>query len=156
MQKRTMEFSLGVFLILAFFALVFLCVKVVGSDVGGKLSGPNYEVSAYFDNVGNLHTGAPVRAAGVVVGKVTAIALDSRSYRAKVALRLQKKYHFPSDSVASIMTMGILGEQYVGLEAGADTDSLKEGSVIRITNSALVLEDIVHKAVARLLDQPRN
>ena len=156
MRKRTIEFSLGVFLILACLALAFLCVKVIGYEVGGKGIGPTYEVSAYFDNVGNLHIGAPVRVAGVVVGKVTGITLDSQSYRAKVILRLQEKYHFPRDSVASILTMGVLGEQYVGLEMGADTDSLKEGGVIPITNSALILEDIVHKTIAHVLDQPRS
>lgn len=141
MNKRYIEFWVGVFVLVGFAALLFLALKVGNLGVG---SGADYyTVTAKFNNIGSLKVRAPVRAAGVTVGRVLAIDFDSQSYQARVSMAITNGYPFPTDTSASILTSGVLGENYVGLEAGADETMLTEGNNIEITQSAVVLEQVI-------------
>jgi phospholipid/cholesterol/gamma-HCH transport system substrate-binding protein len=131
----------GLFVIAGFAALLFLALKV-GSTSAVSASN-SYEVVARFDNIGGLKPRAPVKSAGVVVGRVADIRFDNETYEAAVTLRLDKRYAFPKDTSASIMTSGLLGEQYVGLEAGGDSQALKDKDRVLITQSAVVLENLI-------------
>ncbi|MDR1424144.1 MAG: outer membrane lipid asymmetry maintenance protein MlaD [Azoarcus sp.] len=141
MSRTTLDLWVGLFVALGFAALVFLAVKV-GSYAGAS-GGTTYAVEAAFDNIGGLKARAPVKSAGVVVGRVGAIHFDSHSYRAIVRLDLDGRYEFPADTSAAILTSGLLGEQYIGLDPGADGEVLKDGSKLQITQSAVVLEKLI-------------
>jgi phospholipid/cholesterol/gamma-HCH transport system substrate-binding protein len=123
-------------------ALVFLALKAanLGSFVGG---GDAYPLQARFDNIGGLKARAPVRSAGVNVGRVTAIALDPKTYQGVVTLEINKGVEFPKDSSAKILTSGLLGDQYIGIEPGADDKNFVSGEVIKQTQSAVVLENLI-------------
>lgn len=141
MSRTTLDLWVGFFVALGFAALVFLAVKVGSySDLSGN---PTYAVEAAFDNIGGLKARAPVKSAGVVVGRVGGIRFDSRSYRAIVRLDLDGHYEFPTDTSAAILTSGLLGEQYIGLDPGADSENLKNGDTLQITQSAVVLEKLI-------------
>lgn len=141
MSRTTLDLWVGFFVVLGFAALVFLAMKV-GSFTG--LNGATlYSVEAPFDNIGGLKVRAPVKSAGVLVGRVADIRFDAERYRAVVRLDLDSRYEFPRDTIASILTSGLLGEQYVGIEAGADAEVLKAGDMIQITQSAVVLERLI-------------
>jgi len=140
MSRTTLDLWVGVFVAAGFAALVFLAVKV-GSYSGA--SGPVYSVSAAFDNIGALKVRAPVKSAGVVVGRVGSIGFDRTAFRAVVRLDLDGRYGFPVDTSASILTAGLLGEQYIGLDPGAEEAELKAGDKLQITQSAVVLEKLV-------------
>jgi len=141
MERSTMDLWVGIFVIIGFGALLFLALKVGNLSVG--TTGATYTVIARFDNIGGLKGRAPVRASGVVVGRVSAIAFDNTRYEANVIVTLDAKYKFPKDTTASILTSGILGENYVGLDAGGDSEMLKDGDKIQITQSAVVLERLI-------------
>jgi phospholipid/cholesterol/gamma-HCH transport system substrate-binding protein len=122
-------------------AILFLALKA-----GNLLSlsfEDTYSVSARFDNIGGLKPRAPVKSAGVVVGRVAAIGFDTQTYQARVDINLEKRFTFPKDSSAKILTSGLLGEQYVGLEPGADEKNLVAGDAIKSTQSAVVLENLI-------------
>ena len=102
-----------------------------------------YSVTARFDNIGGLKPRAPVKSAGVVVGRVAAINFDDKTYQATVTLNIEDTFHFPKDSSAKILTSGLLGEQYIGIEAGGDEQHLAQGSKITQTQSAIVLESLI-------------
>lgn len=121
--------------------MLFLALKV-GNLASANLS-ESYLVKARFDNIGGLKVRAPVKSAGVVVGRVQNIDFDAERYQAVVALEVDKRYQFPRDTFATILTSGLLGEQYVGLEAGGDTEVLKAGEDIKKTQSAVVLEKLI-------------
>ncbi|MDR1423269.1 MAG: outer membrane lipid asymmetry maintenance protein MlaD [Azoarcus sp.] len=140
MSRTTLDLWVGVFVAVGFAALVFLAVKV-GNHSGS--SGPIYTVSAAFDNIGGLKVRAPVKSAGVVVGRVGSIGFDKTKFRAVVRLDLDGRYTFPVDTSASILTSGLLGEQYVGLDPGAEETELKTGDQLQITQSAVVLEKLI-------------
>jgi phospholipid/cholesterol/gamma-HCH transport system substrate-binding protein len=141
MSKTVLDLWVGLFVIAGIAALLFLALKV------GSMSTVNatdsYEVTARFENIGGLKARAPVKSAGVVVGRVTDIRFDNKTYEAEVTLRLDKRYAFPKDTTATIMTSGLLGEQYIGLEAGGDSQKLKDKDRIRITQDAVVLENLI-------------
>ncbi len=141
MNKTVLDLWVGLFVIAGIAALLFLALKV------GSMSAVNtsnsYEVVARFDNIGGLKPRAPVKSAGVVVGRVADIRFDNETYEAAVTLRLDKRYAFPKDTSAAIMTSGLLGEQYIGLEAGGDSQTLKDKDRILITQSAVVLENLI-------------
>lgn len=141
MSRTTLDLWVGVFVALCFAALVFLSMRV--GDFAGFNSAETYRVEAPFDNIGGLKVRAPVKSAGVLVGRVADIRFDVQSYRAVVRLDIDKRYEFPADTTASILTSGLLGEQYVGLEAGADSEMLKSGDRVLITQSAVVLEKLI-------------
>ena len=141
MNKTVLDLWVGLFVITGIAALLFLALKV-GSTNAIK-SSDSYEVVARFENIGGLKPRAPVKSAGVVVGRVADIQFDNKTYEAAVTLRLDKRYAFPKDSSAAIMTSGLLGEQYVDLEAGGDSAKLKEHDRILITQDAVVLENLI-------------
>ncbi|MDO5687090.1 MAG: outer membrane lipid asymmetry maintenance protein MlaD [Neisseria sp.] len=144
MKQSTLELWVGLFVALGIAALVFLSLQVAGSNAtlqGGK----TYTVYADFGDIGGLKTKAPVKVSGVVVGRVSAIELNPETYRAKVAIDLADAYRFSSDVSAQILTSGILGEQYIGLQEGGDMDQLQAGDTITLTSSALVLENLIGK-----------
>lgn len=141
MQRTTLDLWVGIFVITGVAALFVLALKVGNASSVNMSDG--YKVTAEFDNIGGLKVRAPVKSAGVVVGRVESIGLDTRKFRANVALRIDKRYPFPRDSSASILTAGLLGEQYVGMDGGGDEQNLKDGDRLKITQSAIVLEKVI-------------
>ena len=141
MNKTVLDLWVGLFVIAGIGALLFLALKV--GSMSTVNSSNSYVVVAMFDNIGGLKPRAPVKSAGVVVGRVADISFDSQKYEAKVTLRIDKRYEFPKDTTASIMTSGLLGEQYIGLEAGGDSVKLANKDRIMITQSAVVLENLI-------------
>ncbi len=143
MQSKKTDFLVGIFVLLGFLPVFFLALKA------GNLStfsfDKTYQVSAKFDNIGSLKVRAPVKSNGVVVGRVAEVSFDNKDFRAIVKLNMEAKYAFPKDSSATIQTAGLIGEQYIGITAGAEEEMLKEGSEITYTQSALVLEELVSK-----------
>ena len=137
-KNRTLEFYVGIFVFLGFAAMLFMALQAanLGSFTG---SGKTISVTAAFDNIGGLKARAAVKSAGVVVGRVQSVVFDPESFQAKVTMDLDAAY----PSSAKILTSGLLGEQYVGLEAGADEENLKNGDEIRRTQSAVVLETLI-------------
>ena len=136
---------MGLFVVAGMAALFMLAMKV--SNISTLNDNNGYEVTAYFDNVGGLKVRSPVTASGVNVGRVAAIRYDDKLFEALVTLKLDNNYHLPVDSSASIFTSGLLGEQYVGLEPGGAADDLKNGDRIKITQSALILEQIIGRVL---------
>jgi len=141
MNRTVLDFWVGLFVIAGIGALLFLALKV--GSMSTVNSADSYEVIADFQNIGGLKPRAPVKSAGVVVGRVADIRFDNEKYEAAVTLRLDKRYAFPKDTSAAIMTSGLLGEQYVGLEAGGDSQKLKDKDRILITQDAVVLENLI-------------
>jgi len=156
--NRSLEIGTGLFVLLGLAALIFLTTQLPSS--GLKLSFgpvPGYDVTAEFDNIGDLKVGAPVRMAGVTIGSVTAIGLDDQSYRANVHLHIYPQFNeIPEDSYASIETEGLLGGQYVGISPGGLTTYLKGGSQILQTQSAIVLENLINKFFANFAGGSSN
>ena len=141
MSRRGTEILVGFFVLLGIAALVFLALKA--ANLGSFSSGETYSLTAKFDNIGGLKVRAPVRSAGVTVGRVASITLDPKTYQGVVRLEVQKNVQFPSDSSARILTSGLLGDQYIGLEAGAEEKVFAAGDVIKQTQSAVVLESLI-------------
>lgn len=147
MKARTQELAVGVFVVLAAAALFFLAMRVSGL-VSLFSNQDTYEVTAHFENVGGLSPRAKVTLSGVTIGKVRSIILDQQRLDAKVTLDIDKRYNqISTDSYASISTAGLLGEQFISLEPGADESYLKQGDEITLTQSAMVLEDLIRKFV---------
>ncbi len=141
MNRATLNLWVGIFVVGGFIALLFLAFKV-GNFSSGNL-GETYGVSAHFDNIGGLKAGAPVKSSGVLVGRVVAIQFDTKKYDALVTMRLDKRIPFSNDTIASVLTSGILGEQYVGLESGGEPEMLKDGGEVTHTQGAVVLEKLI-------------
>ena len=141
MNKTVLDLWVGLFVIAGIAALLFLALKV--GSTSAITASDSYEVVARFENIGGLKPRAPVKSAGVVVGRVTDIQFDNETYEAAVTLRLDKRYAFPKDSSAAILTSGLLGEQYIGLDAGGDSLKLKAQDRILITQDAVVLENLI-------------
>ena len=149
MTTRFIETMVGLFVVLGLLAVFMLAMKV--SNLSGLTKKEGYEVSAYFENVGGLKVRSPVTVSGVRVGQITGIVYDADRYEAHVTMRIEAKHdYFPIDTTASIYTAGLLGEQYIALEPGAEDDVLKTGDTIEFTQSALVLEEIIGKIVVKL------
>ena len=142
MQKRNIEILVGGFVLLGFIALVFLALKAANQGSFSASSG-SYAVSAKFDNIGGLKPNAAVKSAGVVVGRVEAINFGDKTYQARVSVSLDSRYNFPKDSSLKILTAGLLGEQYLGLEPGSEEKNLAGGDAISSTQSAVVLENLI-------------
>lgn len=143
MKKSVLEFWVGLFVLLGVVAIGFLSFRVAGGNALAGSSGKTYTVYAEFTDIGSLKTKAPVKAAGVLVGRVDSIALDPQTYQAKVSINLDGAYEFSSDVSAQILTSGLLGEQYIGLTQGGDEEHLAAGDTISITSSAMVLENLI-------------
>jgi len=141
MSRAKTDFWVGLFVLLGAIALVFLALRA--GNLSSFSFAPTYQLSANFDNIGGLKVRAPVKSAGVVVGRVSDIAFDNQTFQAVVTLDLEEQYRFPKDSSASILTSGLLGEQYLGLVPGAEEDNFADGEKIRYTQSAVVLEQLI-------------
>ena len=141
MNRKTIDLWVGVFVAIGLASLLFLALKV--GNLASNNMGDTYRLTAKFDNIGGLKVRGPVKSAGVVVGRVVDIGFDKTSYQALVAMEIDTRYQFPKDTFANILTSGLLGEQYIGLEAGGDTAKLAEGSKIKATQSAMVLENLI-------------
>ena len=141
MNRSTIDLWVGLFVVAGIGALLFLALKV--GNLATFSTSQSYQVFARFSNIGGLKARAPVKSAGVVVGRVASIRFDNESYEALVEMRVEQGYQFPKDTTAKILTSGILGEQYVGLEAGGDANMLKDGDRMRLTQSAVVLENLI-------------
>ena len=141
MQKKSLDLWVGLFVLLGALALFFLAIKA--GNLGSINFGAVYPVQAKFDNIGGLKPQAPVKSAGVVVGRVGAINFDDKSFQAVVTLNMDDRYKFPKDSSAKILTAGLLGEQYIGIEPGGDPKNLVAGDNIKLTQSAIVLENLI-------------
>jgi len=141
MERTTIDLWFGAFVTAGFAALLILALKV--GNLGAERATETYKVEARFDNIGGLKVRGPVRSAGVLVGRVEHIHFDNERFQAAVTLALDKRYSFPRDTSASILTSGLLGETYVGLEAGGDDKKLANGDSIKLTQSAVVLERLI-------------
>jgi len=141
MKRSTIDIWVGAFVAAGFAGLLFLALKV--GNLASFSTAQMYQVQAKFANIGGLKVRAPVKSAGVVVGRVSDIKFDNESYEAIVTFNIGANYQFPRDTSAKILTSGLLGEQYVGLEAGGDGTMLKAGERLRLTQSAVVLENLI-------------
>jgi phospholipid/cholesterol/gamma-HCH transport system substrate-binding protein len=148
-SSRTLDLGTGLFVLLGFAALGFLTTQLPGSGLQLHHAAESYNVIAKFDNIGGLKVGAPVSMAGVDIGHVTAIKLDTSEYKAAVTLSIERIYSkIPDDSDASIQTAGLLGANYIGINAGGSEKFLTTGSQLQFTQSAIVLENLVNKFFA--------
>ena len=141
MNRTTLDLWVGIFVAAGFGALLFLALKV--GNLAAFSTAQTYQVHAKFANIGGLKVRAPIKSAGVVVGRVTDIRFDNESFEAVVTMNVGAEHKFPRDTSAKILTSGLLGEQYVGLEAGGDPKNLNDGDTMRLTQSAVVLEDLI-------------
>lgn len=141
MERSKNDVWVGLFVILGLAALVFLALQSANLLNLSWQSG--YTVGAKFDNIGGLKPKAAVRGAGVVVGRVRSISFDDTTYQARVELEIDKRYLFPKDSSLKILTSGLLGDQYIGIEPGADEKNLVNGDTVTATQSAVVLENLI-------------
>jgi phospholipid/cholesterol/gamma-HCH transport system substrate-binding protein len=141
MSKKGIETLVGLFVLLGILALTFIALKAANLASFGQTDG--YTLQARFDNIGGLKPRAPVRSAGVTVGRVTSIRLDPKTYQGLVTMEIERGLQFPRDSSAKILTAGLLGDQYVGLEAGGDEKNLGAGDTVTQTQSAVVLENLI-------------
>jgi len=142
MYSRKREVLVGMFVFLGLIALLFFAIKVSRMQNAPQKS---YLIQARFDNIGSLKPGAPIKSAGVVVGQVRNIQFNDKIYQAVLELEMDQQYHFPKDSQFKIVTAGLLGDQYIGVSAGSDTDFLTAGMHVDNTQSALVLEELIGK-----------
>ena len=143
MKRSTIDAWVGAFVALGLAGLLFLALKV--GNLASFSTDQTYQVQAKFANIGGLKVRAPVKSAGVVVGRVAEIRFDTESYEAIVTVNVGAQYQFPRDTSAKILTSGLLGEQYIGLEAGGDGVMLKNGDRLRLTQSAVVLENLINQ-----------
>ena len=141
MERTTIDLWFGAFVTAGFVALLVLALKV--GNLGAERAAETYRVEARFDNIGGLKVRGPVRSAGVLVGRVEEIHFDNQKFQAAVTLALDKRFQWPKDTSASILTSGLLGETYIGLEAGGDDKKLANGDKITLTQSAVVLERLI-------------
>ena len=141
MERTTIDLWVGLFMLVGLGALTILALKV--GNTGSFAASETYRLTATFTNIGGLKPRAPVKSAGVVVGRVAEIGFDNEKFMAKVTMNIEARYKFPKDSSASILTAGLLGEQYVGLEGGADEAVLAANDAVKLTQSAVVLEKLI-------------
>jgi phospholipid/cholesterol/gamma-HCH transport system substrate-binding protein len=145
MHRKSIDVWVGLFVLLGLAALLFLALKA--GNMSTLSFSKTYAISGKFDNIGGLKPQAPVKSAGVVVGRVGDIRFDDKTFAAVVTLDLDQNHKFPKDSSLKILTAGLLGEQYIGIEPGGDTNNLVEGDRINRTQSAAVLEDLINQFI---------
>jgi phospholipid/cholesterol/gamma-HCH transport system substrate-binding protein len=141
MQRSKNDTWVGLFVVIGMVAVLFLSLQ--SANLMSVSWQKSYSISANFDNIGGLKKQAAVKSAGVVVGRVERITFDDKSFQARVDMALDERFAFPKDSSLKILTSGLLGEQYIGIEAGAETDNLKAGDKVQATQSAVVLENLI-------------
>lgn len=142
MNKKIIDLWVGIFVVIGFAGLAFLALKV-GNLLSSNEERNGYEIEARFDNIGALKPRAPVKSAGVVVGRVESIRLDGKTYEAVVRLHIFSQYQFSKDTIAAVFTSGLLGEQFVGLEIGGDSVMLKDEDQVKKTQSAVQIEKLI-------------
>jgi phospholipid/cholesterol/gamma-HCH transport system substrate-binding protein len=145
MQRKSLDVWVGLFVVLGVVALMFLALKA--GNMGSLAFGETYAVTGKFDNIGSLKRQAPVKGAGVVVGRVSSITFDDRTFQALVTMDIEVAYKFPKDSSAKILTSGLLGEQYIGIDPGGAMENLVAGDKINRTQSATVLENLINQFI---------
>lgn len=156
MQSRTLEILVGFFVCLGVAAIFLLTFRVASLDTVGTGSN-NYRITAKFDTIGGLAIGASVRMAGVKIGRVKGISIDPTSFQAVTTLEIDgRQSNIPQDSTAKILTSGLLGEQYVGLEPGGDDKTLRNGDEIKFTQSAFVLENLIGQFLTSMTQKDNN
>ncbi len=141
MGKRQTEILVGGFVLLGLLAILFLAMK--SANLASFSFDSHYRVLARFDEIGGLKVKAPVKSAGVTVGRIADISFDNKTFQALVTLEIDRRYEFPTDTSAKVLTAGLLGDRYVGLEPGGDDKNLQPGDVIKMTQSAIVLENLI-------------
>jgi len=141
MTRKELDLWVGIFAVAGIGAMLFLSLKV--ANLASFTGSDSYQIKAKFDNIGGLKVRAAVKSAGVVVGRVGEIRFDNESFEAVVTMNLDSRYQFPKDSSAKILTSGLLGEQYIGLSPGGDSANLKSGDSLKLTQSAVVLENLI-------------
>jgi phospholipid/cholesterol/gamma-HCH transport system substrate-binding protein len=146
--SKNIEIMVGVFVLLGFIALFLLALNI--SNVSSLGANNGYTVRVYFDNIGGLRTRAPISMSGVKIGRVSQIAYNQQRGQAEVSMTIEPQYQLSIDATASIYTAGLLGEQYISLEPGAEDEVLKSGDMITLTQSAMVLEEIIGKFMVDL------
>lgn len=151
-RNRTLDLWVGLFAVLGIGALLFLALKAANAT--GFSADKTYAIKAQFGNIGGLKVRAPVKSAGVVVGRITAIAFDPKEFEAVVEMAIDARFEFPKDTSAKILTSGLLGEQFIGLQAGGDTANLKTGDTLKITQSAVVLENLISQFLFNKAAEP--
>jgi phospholipid/cholesterol/gamma-HCH transport system substrate-binding protein len=141
MERSTIDLWVGLFVVAGFCAITFLALRV--GNMGSLTGEETYQLYAQFTNIGGLKPRAAVKSSGVVVGRVADITFDNEKFMAKVTMNVDKRYKFPKDTSAAILTAGLLGEQYIGFEGGAEDAMLAGGETIKLTQSAVVLEKLI-------------
>jgi phospholipid/cholesterol/gamma-HCH transport system substrate-binding protein len=141
MTRKELDLWVGIFAVIGIGALLFLSLKV--ANLASFTTADTYRINASFDNIGGLKVRAAVKSAGVVVGRVGEIRFDNGTFEAVVAMDIDGRYQFPKDSSAKILTSGLLGEQYISLSPGGDSANLKNGETLKLTQSAVVLENLI-------------
>jgi len=141
MTRKELDLWVGIFAVAGIGAMLFLSLKV--ANLASFTSADTYQINAKFENIGGLKIRAPVKSAGVVVGRVGDIRFDNESFEAVVSMNIDSRFQFPKDSSAKILTSGLLGEQYIGITAGGDLVNLKKGDTLKLTQSAVVLENLI-------------
>jgi phospholipid/cholesterol/gamma-HCH transport system substrate-binding protein len=141
MTRKELDLWVGIFAVIGFAAMLFLSLKV--ANLASFTNSDSYQIMAKFDNIGGLKVRAPVKSSGVVVGRVGEIRFDNETFEAVVTMNIDSRYRFPKDTSAKILTSGLLGEQYIGLAAGGDSANLKNGDMLKLTQSAVVLENLI-------------
>lgn len=155
MQRSKTDLWVGLFVLIGAVAILFLALK--SANLLSLNFDTGYQITAKFDNIGGLKPQAAVKSAGVVVGRVQNITFDDKAYQASVSLAMEKRYVFPKDSSLKILTSGLLGEQYIGVEAGGDEKNLAAGDVIKNTQSAVVLENLISQFLySKAADSPKQ
>ena len=143
MKRTTLDLWVGIFVVAGFAALAVLALKV--GNLSTYSMSETYQLQAHFSNIGGLKSQASIKSSGVLIGRVAQISLDPERYEAKVTMNIDKRYQFPKDTFANILTSGLLGEQYIGLIPGGDEEFLKAGDEIKKTQSAVVLDDLISR-----------
>lgn len=155
MSRRLLDLWVGIFVAIGFAALLFLALRV--ANVSSIRLSESYPLTAKFDNIGGLKVRGPVKSAGVVVGRVSEIRFDPDNYEAIVTMNMDGRYQFPKDTFASILTAGLLGEQYIGLDAGGDEKKLQPGESFKKTQSAVILEKLIGQFMfSKAAEEPGN
>jgi phospholipid/cholesterol/gamma-HCH transport system substrate-binding protein len=152
MERTTIDMWFGAFVIAGFAALAVLAFKV--GNLGAERATKTYRVEARFDNIGGLKPRSPVRTAGVTVGRVEAISLDPKDFRGIVKMEIERRYQYPKDSSAKILTSGLLGDQYIGLDPGGDDKNIQPGEAVAQTQSAVVLENLIGQFLSSKAEAP--
>lgn len=141
MSKKQLETLVGLFVVLGMLAILFLALKA--ANLASFSFNATYPLVARFDNIGGLKVGAPVKSAGVTVGRIASISFDNKTFQGLVTMDIERQYEFPTDTSAKILTAGLLGDQYLGLDPGGDDKNLHAGDKITMTQSAVVLENLI-------------